>query len=69
VSELEKKKTETFVTLLGLTTEEGSYCMSEYRIPKAIFQKYCEKVSRTEPEQFAVLRSQIIEKARELLEI
>lgn len=59
----------TEVKLIGLTKEEGSYCLSEYSLPKAIFLKYCKKTFRSEPDQFAILNMHLTKKARELLEI
>jgi hypothetical protein len=69
VSKDQEKPDSVAVKLLGITQEEGSYCLSEYELPKAIFLKYCKKISRTEPDQFAILNAHLTRKARELLEI
>lgn len=65
---MSKPETKT-VKLLGLSNEEGAYCLSEYEMTKDAFMKHAKRISRTEPDQFAILLSNITKKARELLEI
>ena len=72
----DKRETDSqTVKLLGIErdTSGNGFCqafsLSEFEIPKAIFMKHCKRITRTEPDQFAVLNMHLTKKARELLGI
>lgn len=57
------------VRVLSITAEEGAYCLYEYEIPKGMLVKHSKKISRSEPDVFAILNTHLTKKAREILEI
>lgn len=57
------------IKVLTLTVEEGAYCMTEYEIPQDVLKKHGKKLSRSEPDIFAILVNHMTKKAREVLGI